>query len=399
MVKRMKIDKIRFITYVLILSLVLVGTAGCSKKKEDIKDIDKVILTINDKDYTLQDIMYALYSVESQVSQDLSVMLSLGNTETDFWNEKDEETGKTTKDITKENVLKVAEDIIIQAQLAEKEGYVLSEEELDTVNEDVKTVLKNLEDKPDYLARTGFTTEKLTELVKQYNLAAKYVTDKVSEINIDKDSVSQNISPEDYAQVELEYILFWTGDVNLNSDYELFGPEKITEILKKAQAAYEEVESGADLIEVGEKYYSEEYTVEADTQPFFKNPEETGEDLYNAFKDLKVGELYPGVIETPDGYYIIRLVNDNCTTAYEEMLEEETQTAKIDAYDAKFADIKAGYTIQVHDENWANIEIGNYAFPKTELNSDTEFEYDEENLEEDSEDSGSDLIDDDGAVG
>ncbi len=399
--KKVRIDKMRFIALILVLVLVMTFSVSCKSKKqqEPQNDLEKVVLTINDTDYTLQDIMYVLYSVESQTADEINRYIVQGNTESDYWNEIDDATGKTVRELTKQSILDTAENIIIQAQLAKEQGYELTADELDTVNSEVDLVLDNMEGNAEYLTRTGFTKEKLTELVKQYNLAYKYSMDQMDKMEIDEDSVKSDIDPKDYAQVEVEYILFWTGDVDTEGNYNLYEPEKITEILKKAQAAYEEVAKGADMMAVGDEYYSEEYPVEAGTQPLFDNPEQNEESLYNAFKSLKVGELYPGVIETSDGYYIIRLVNDNSTDAYEQMVEEEIRYARSSAYDAEFEKIKADYNIKINEENWASIQIGNYAFPPMGISSDIEFEYDEDNLEEDSDDLGNDIIDEDGAVG
>ena len=400
--RKLSIDKVRLIALFLVLVLVMMCAVGCKSDKKDNKtksDLEKVILTINDKDYTLQDIMYILYTVESHMAEDINFAVAQGISESEYWNEIDDGTGKTVRELTKEGVLSTAENVILQAQLAKEQGYELTADDLDTVEYEVQEVLESLEGNAEYLNRTGFTKEKLTEMIKQYNLAYKYSMDQMEKMKVDKDTIETDLDPKDYAQVEIEYILFWTGDVDKDGNYALYEPEKISEILKKAQAAYEEVANGADLITVGDKYYSEDYTVEAGNQPLYNNPEENEESLYNAFKDLKVGELYPGVIETSDGYYIIRLVNDNCTDAYDQMIEEETKLAQEDAFETEFNKIKAGYTIKVNEENWANIEIGNYAFPPVDNGSDQEFDIDEDNSEEDSDDSGIDIIDDDGAVG
>ncbi len=412
--KRVKIDKVRFISIFLIFIMIMTAAVGCNSTKKDNKvnkenqdnqqikpetDLERVILTINDKDYTLQDIMYILYTVEFQTAFDINTSIAMGNSETDYWNEKDDVTGKTIRELTKEQVLDVAEQVIIQEQIAKEKGYQLTEDELDTVESEVQDVLDNLNGNEEYLTRTGFTKEKLTELVKQYDLAYKYFMDQMKKVKVDDASIKKDINPEDYAQVEIEYILFCTGDVDKQGDYSRYEPEMISKILKQAQAAYKEVEEGKDVLEVGDKYYSDEYTVEAGTQPLYKNEEENEESLYNAFKDLKVGELYPGVVETNDGYYIIRLVNDNCTEAYDEIIEEETGYAKEAAYQAEFNKIKANYTIKVNEENWANIQIGNYAVPAVESDFDEEFDYDEDNSEGDGEDAGKDIIDEDGAVG
>ncbi len=412
--KRVKIDKVRFISILLVFIMVMTAAVGCNSTKKDNQednvnkdnqqtkpepDLEKVILTINDKDYTLQDIMYILYTVEFQAASDINMAIAMGNSETDYWNEKDDTTGKTIRELTKESVLDVAEQIIIQEQIAKEKGYKLTEDELDTVESEVQDVLDNLKGNEEYLTRTGFTKEKLTELVKQYDLAYKYFMDQMKQVKVDDTGIKKEINPKDYAQVEIEYILFWTGDVDQKGNYSRFEPEMISKILKQAQAAYKEVEEGGDLIEVGDKYYSDEYTVEAGTQPLYKNEEENEESLYNAFKDLKVGELYPGVVETTDGYYILRLVNDNCTEAYDEMIEEETRNAKEAAYQEEFNKIKASYTIKVNEKNWANIQIGNYAVPAIDNDSDEEFDYDEDNSEGDGDDSGKDIIDEDGAVG
>ncbi len=386
----MRKSRIRYMAILLVLILVVGSISGCSsnnKKDDDNKDkkgditndLERVILTIDDKDYTLQDIMYMLYTVESDAATEIYYTKMFGGDESSYWDEKDDVTGKTVRELTKDSVIDVAEMIILLEQQAKEEGYTLNEDELAEVDDDVASALEAMNGKDDYLKRTGFTTENLTELVKQYNLATKYYTDQAAKIQVDQNSIKEIVSPEDYAQVEVEYMLFSTGAYDDQGNYTVYEPEMVSQILKNAQAAYQEIADGADFSSTGKKYESEDPLVEVGTMPLYNNAEDNEESLYNAFKDLKNGDLYSGVVEVTDGYYIIRMVNDNCTEAYDQAVEEELTNAQASAYEEQFKTILAKHTVSINEENWALIEIGNYAFPPIENDEDGNFDYDEDN--------------------
>lgn len=409
------IKKTRFIALLLGLVLIMASLAGCSKEPKS--DLEKVILTIDDKEYTLQDIMYILYSVENEASTQAYYSQMYGGDAADFWNQKDEETGKTVREQVKESVLDTATMIFLMEEKAKEAGYKLTDEELLDVEDEVDSVLSNMKDKEEYLKRTGFTEENLKDMVTQYNLAYKYYMDQISSVKVDESSIKETIDPEEYAQVEVEYISFSTGELDNSGNYSLYEPEKISEILKKAQAAYDEVKAGADMQKTGEKYFSEEYTVDTGTMSLYKSPEENDENLYNAFKDLKEGELCSGVIEASDGYYIIRLINENSTEAYDEAVKEKLTELQMDAYQDEYDAMLKDYKIKINEDNWAAIEVGNYAFPPMEDGADADFDYDEDNTDslentEDTDNTDMDedldggtestdepVIDDDGAVG
>lgn len=374
------IKKTRFIALLLGLVLIMASLAGCSKEPKS--DLEKAILTIDDKEYTLQDIMYILYSVENQATTEAYYTQMFGGDASDYWDEKDDETGKTVREQVKESVLDTATMIFVMEEKAKEAGYKLTEEELAEVDEEVSNVLSNLESKEEYLTRTGFTKENLKTMITQYNLAYKYYMDQLSAVKVDENTVKETIDPEEYAQVEVEYIFFGTGEVDNSGNYSLYEPEKISEILKKAQAAYDEVKAGADMIKTGEKNYSNEYTVDTGTMPLYKNPEENEESLYNAFKDLKEGDLCAGVIEVTDGYYIIRVINENSTEAYDEAVQEELTNLQVDAYQDEYDTMLTNYKIKTNEDNWSAIEIGNYAFPPYEDDADSDFDYDEGNTDD-----------------
>ena len=79
---------------------------------------------------------------------------------------------------------------------------------------------------------------------------------------------------------------------------------------------------------------------------------------------LEVGD-HTGVVETDDGYYIIRLTSDDSDTVYETAVEEAVSLAVSEAFYEKYNEIRDGYQVVVNSEVWDGLPFGEITLEST----------------------------------
>lgn len=311
------------------------------------------ILTVDDRVYTLQDLMYIIYSFEYSADLYAAEQAISG---IDYWNDKDEETGLTGREIEKQNAIENAELIAVLYDKALEEGYKLEEEELTILEEEVDSILSSMSD--DYKKQTGLTEENLKKQVLEVSLASKYLEAELDKIEVDRELIASDYKYEDYAQYEIEYIYISTVYYDDNFNVVYHSPEEIIEILKQAQAMLAQVKEGKSFEEVALNLED----VDFGNMSVYLDPEKEDEALYEAVKNLKVGQLYDEVVESADGYFIIRLVDDRCTEAYDEAIDEAVYWEQNAIFMEEYEKMATKHKITLNEENWNNVEFGNLAY-------------------------------------
>lgn len=311
------------------------------------------ILTVDDRVYTLQDLMYIIYSFEYSADLYASEQAISG---IDYWNDKDEETGLTGREIEKQNAIENAELIAVLYDKALEEGYKLDEDELTILNEEVDSILSSMSD--DYKKQTGLTVDNLKKQILEAALASKYLEAELDKIEVDRELIASDYEYEDYAQYEVEYIYLSTVYYDANFNVVYYSPEEITEILKQAQAMLTDIKAGKSFEEVALNLEDADFG----NMAVYLDPEKADEALYEAVKNLKVGQLYDGVVESDDGYYILRLVDDKCTEAYDEAIDEAVYWQQNAIFMEEYDKMATKYKITLNEDNWNNVEFGNLAY-------------------------------------
>ena len=76
-------------------------------------------------------------------------------------------------------------------------------------------------------------------------------------------------------------------------------------------------------------------------------------------------------IETDTGFYIIKMVDNNASDAYDTAVTEAISQAEQDAFDAEYENIKKEYTIVVNNKIWDPIVIGKTTIIETATSDNT----------------------------
>lgn len=166
------------------LSLMSVSLSACGKKEVLPADNkEEVILTIDDREVTLGDLAYYIYSVEQLVQQQAYVYDK--DDPTLYW--KLYTNGKFLKLLAKDMCLERAERDFILAAEADNKGIKLSEEQTEGARDFAEETFSDIDST--IINRLGLTQDMLTETILRAQLAEYYAKTIVEEESLAEDDL------------------------------------------------------------------------------------------------------------------------------------------------------------------------------------------------------------------
>lgn len=166
------------------LSLMSLSLSACGKKEVLPADNkEEVILTIDDREVTLGDLAYYIYSVEQLVQQQAYVYDK--DDPTLYW--KLYTNGKFLKLLAKDMCLERAERDFILADEADNKGIKLSEEQTEGARDFAEETFSDIDST--IINRLGLTQDMLTETILRAQLAEYYAKTIVEEESLAEDDL------------------------------------------------------------------------------------------------------------------------------------------------------------------------------------------------------------------
>lgn len=382
-------EKTRKLVMVLIITLIMTSLASCSGKESSNNgqsssnegaSVDKgskdVVMTVGKEKYTLQDIMYDIYSVESQCSQEAMWSSMMG---VDYWTETDDD-GNTNADLAKDNVISSVVWTKIMSDKATEAGYKLEEVDKEQMKDDIDAILSDMSD--EYKKKTGFTQEYLSAKLEKEYLAWKYYDAQLEKIEVDEEKIKEQYDYEEYRQYMLEYILVPTMDYDEEGNEIPYSEEEIQKAKQVATGMLQEVLDGKTL----EEAHGDDENTEYGEMPVEKEDEYTDEKIVELALKLKNDEVYEKLVETSEGYYIIKMLDNDSHESYQETIDSEIATQKEEKYQETFDKLVEEYGYEVNQEIWDTIEMKNFAYEEPQ---DIQEEEDEEAIDEEKDEKNS----------
>lgn len=307
------------------------------------------LVTVDGEKYYLEDLTYQIYNTES--TYDYINQMYGGN----YWDMPyNASSNMTVRDYAKVEMLNnmIYEQILYNE--AVDQGYSLTQEELDKVDDDVSFVLEGLSDK--VVTKNGFTDEYLTSIFSMNALANRYKQDVVDGFDIDDEAIKAEISYDEYRQYDIEYLYISTTKTDpddysqtpLDESEKKVALDKITALRDEALTS----QNWSEIIPEDEKdvQYRESNFLPKDT--FFS------EDLMNTMLDMDKGAI-TDVIEEEAGYYVIRMIDNNSAETYDRMVEEAITKKENDYFGDEYNNnIAPNHTFEIHSNAVRNIRLG-----------------------------------------
>lgn len=289
--KQAKKKRETVITIVVVLAVLVIAFVGLWKLSgEDDKSSKQLAFTVGTEEVYMDEVNFCIL----QNTVDLGV-------DAEHLDSVTAEDGTSANDYYKQEILEMIMDYKVEYLIAKEQGITLTEEEEKEILLDVVEYMSKVN--ASTLNKWGVKQELVEEVYKQRYLAHKL-----------EETVKNDVSAEDLTYCTVYLMLFPKVEMDEEGNYVteedgqtpiLLSDEAIAQRKKDAEGALAELEEGADVVEVAEKYGVALYSGQESN-----TPDSFGEPFSDYAKKLKDGECSP-LIDIASCYAIIQMIEDN----------------------------------------------------------------------------------------
>ena len=335
------------VCYMQLRPRVVLVVAGTNASGSDVKN--KV---------NMKETVYDIYQTEMQYNMYSSFYQQMYGKS--YWEMEDvDDAGRDGAAAAKKQVMDAVKQREILCMEAEKLGYSLTDQEKNTVAENVKSAREGLSDTQKKL--DGLDEKSLTTAFEKNALAQKYRQVIISESGIDREALKASVNRDEYRQYTMQYYKV-SNKEGTGDDEKDVSEEQKQKNLENMQALKEKSGTAEDftkLIEEGDttgiSTYQQEELLAKDMESSTFLTKEQREKLIK----MENNEI-SDVIEGEDGYYLIKMVNNNDSAAYDKQCETVVSDEETKQFDARYDQLKAGYTTEIQSYWKSRVKLGSF---------------------------------------
>lgn len=306
----------------------------------------------------MKETVYDIYQTEMQYNMYSSFYQQMYGKS--YWEMEDvDDAGRDGAAAAKKQVMDAVKQREILCMEAEKLGYSLTDQEKNTVAENVKSAREGLSDTQKKL--DGLDEKSLTTAFEKNALAQKYRQVIISESGIDREALKASVNRDEYRQYTMQYYKVSNKEGTGDDEKDVSGEQK-QKNLENMQALKEKSGTAEDftkLIEEGDttgiSTYQQEELLAKDMESSTFLTKEQREKLIK----MENNEI-SDVIEGGDGYYLIKMVNNNDSAAYDKQCETVVSDEETKQFDARYDQLKAGYTTEIQSYWKSRVKLGSF---------------------------------------
>lgn len=306
----------------------------------------------------MKETVYDIYQLESQYNMYASLYQQMY--QKTYWEMEDVDgEGRSGAAAAKKQVMDSVKQREILCMEAEKLGYSLTDEEKTKVSENVKTAMEQLDDSQKKI--DGLDEKSLTTVFEKNALAEKYRQVIIAESGIDEEALKATVNKDDYHQYTLQYYMVSNKEGSGDEQTDVSKEQK-QKNLENMQALKEKAATAEDftkLIEEGDETgigsYQEEKLIAKDMDSSSFLTKKLRKKLIKMAND-EISD----VVEGEDGYYLIKMVNNDDPAAYDSQCETVVNDEKTKQFEARYDQIKPGYTTEVQSYWKGRVTLGSY---------------------------------------
>ncbi len=306
----------------------------------------------------MKETTYDIYQIETQYNMYSSLYQQMYGTT--YWDMEDvDDAGRTGAGAAKKQVMDSIKQREILCMEAEKLGYTLTDEEKKAAAEEVQTAMKSMTDGQKKLL--GMDQETLTKVFEKNALADKYRQIIIAESGIDTEALKASVNKEDYRQYTLQYYMV----SNKNGADE--NAEDVSEETKKKNfdnmtALKEKAKTAEDFTKLLEEKDTTGIAA-MQTMKLVKNEMEDStfltKKLRKKLTKMENGEI-SDVIEAEDGYYLVRMENNDDSEAYDTQCQTVIEEEQSKQFLAKYQTFAPTYSTEVQSYWKGRVKLGSY---------------------------------------
>lgn len=328
---------------IVLISLIV---TGC-KKTNETKITETKVVTINDFNVYLDEMMYYIWQTETEYDSYNDYYEE--NYGVNFW-EQNAGDGLTARDFIKDDVMdNVVQSYILWDQ-AVAAGITLTKEEQETSKTKAQEILTGFTEKQKETIQ--LSEERLMEILEKEALVDKFFNETLESYKVDEEQIRTELEEQMEKEYEVDAISI-PKDELLEDETNPY--DAMNQMLEQAKIT----EDWSTLVEDSESpFIYETYTI---TENDTVCPEEIKREVFNQ----KTGDITP-MIETEEEYVIVKIINDNATKSYETSIENAIENQKLTEFNTYYEELRNKYTIIIEEEVWGTIEIGTLTLDKPE---------------------------------
>lgn len=314
-----------------------------------------------DKESTvyMKEAVYNIWMLETQYNQYASLYQQMyGST---YWEmENADEEGRNGASAAKKQTMDAIKQREILCMEAEQLGYSLTDEEKKASDESVKTAMEQMSAGQKKIP--GLDEETLKAVFAKNALAEKYRQVIVAESGIDTEALKATVDKDDYHQYTMQYYKVsnkTTGEDGAESD--VTAEQKETN-LKNMEALKEKAKTTEDfstLVAEGDTTGIQAVQTQELIKKDMKDSTFLTEKQRKKLIKMKNNEI-SDVIEGEDGYYLVKMVNNDDSAAYDAQCTSIVEAEETKAFNERYEQIKLRYTTEVQNYWKGRIKLGSY---------------------------------------
>ena len=309
------------------------------------------LVTIDDKKYYLEDMTYQFYNTESYHNY---ISQFYGES---YWDMPYTESANiSVRDYYKlETINNFIYETILYSEAIDNE-YTLSQDEINKIDENVNSLLNDMELSKKFIKKNGFTDEYLKDVFTKNTLAQRYKQDIIDSFDIDDEKIKAGISYEENRQYDIEYLFISTQKKNDEDSTKVpmdklekeAALSKISDLRLKAL----DTEDWSTIIP------DDEEELQYRTSSFLSEDTYFSEKLMDIMLKME-NDAITEVIDDEDGYYVIRMINNDSPETYNQKVEKAIAEKEEEAFFEKYTEsIYPKYTIELNNKAISNLRMG-----------------------------------------
>lgn len=268
----------------------------------------------------------------------------------DFWS-MEYTNGMTVSQMIKSDVFKEILMMNVFYSMAGEKKLTLSSSEKTACREDAEKTYALLP----VTSAALIDRNSLARVFEKQRLADRMYSMLLSETEIDEESVISSIDRNAYKTYEVEYLFRSLTDYTAQSGAQMISKEKEREI----HDAFNSAKTSPSLKDAAEKLSSLDILYASAS--FSSNDEAIEEKLIKTVMRLSPGEI-SGTVKTDYGLFLIRLIDDSGTEAYDTAVADALRAAREEAFSAEYNQLFLNADYEINVSFWDAVMPG-----KTEL--------------------------------
>ena len=313
----------------------------------------------------MKEAVYSIYQVEIQQNQYSSIYQQMyGKT---YWEMEDVDgKGRNGASAAKKQVMDSLKQREILYMEAQKRGYSLTDEEIKKTEENVATTVKNFTDAQKQM--DGLDEKTLKSEFKKNALVEKFRQILIKESGIDEEALKATVNKDDYRQYTLQYYMVSNQDTSGEETQEV-SPEQKQTNLSNMQALQEKAKTAEDFTKLldekdttGIQYQTENLVKKDLNDSTFLTKK-----LRKQITKMKNDEI-SDIIEGEDGYYLVKMVNNDDSEAYDNQCNSVIEEEETKQFNAKYAEFAVNYVTEVQSYWKGRVKLGSFTIQQNMKN-------------------------------